>query len=335
MDRKVLSQRLAGLSSVFSNETKIAKDLRAMAYVLENMPEDKFANIVNPEFAEADKEAVGLGNIGQPLQHTPGVSKMPSSVARREGPSSGRMKTKEDFMAEAANVLSPEVLKKVQTIVMEEEPVGHVPSMAPARLEEATDDPSLINPTVEKPSVSEEEGAKYADGGFWDKAASAAVMNNLIRDVVGMTKTIQQDTKQHLEKGQIPDGTHKATTPPTLKKEQTPDISNVIKSDIVEKSHKTPLRKEAGSQEAGSQEALENNPSEEDEKDKKDACQNEANTSAEELLKGKSKKASDDSSDIIIDSAQNMDIMGIQFDAQLDEAVLDAKEAETLSKLYL
>jgi hypothetical protein len=54
MDRKALSKRLEGLSSIFASETPIATDLKAMAYTLDKMADDKFSEILAKDF-DADK----------------------------------------------------------------------------------------------------------------------------------------------------------------------------------------------------------------------------------------------------------------------------------------
>ena len=51
MDRKALSKRLEGLSSIFASETPIATDLKAMAYTLDKMADDKFASILASDFS--------------------------------------------------------------------------------------------------------------------------------------------------------------------------------------------------------------------------------------------------------------------------------------------
>lgn len=54
MDRKALSKRLEGLSSVFASGTPIATDLAAMAYTLDKMADDKFKDILAADI-DADK----------------------------------------------------------------------------------------------------------------------------------------------------------------------------------------------------------------------------------------------------------------------------------------
>jgi hypothetical protein len=83
-------------------------------------------------------------------------------------------------------------------------------------------------------------------GKSWSKSASAAVLQALVRDVTGMNKSICCDTNQKLTKEQMPDAEKKAETPASLKPDQTPDESESLDSNMVAKSKKTPLKKEAG-----------------------------------------------------------------------------------------
>jgi hypothetical protein len=92
------------------------------------------------------------------------------------------------------------------------------------------------------------EANEKTAGMFWNKDASKAVVDNLLRDVVGMNKSVCCDTGRKLEKGQVPDDKHAGLPekPSTLKPEQTPDGSSTIKTDMVAKS-KGAVQKEAGS----------------------------------------------------------------------------------------
>lgn len=85
------------------------------------------------------------------------------------------------------------------------------------------------------------------DGMFWNKEASQEIVDNLLRDVVGMNKTICCDTGRKLDKDQVPDGSHAGIPekPQSLKPEQTPDIADSLDSDMVKKS-KGAVKKEAG-----------------------------------------------------------------------------------------
>jgi hypothetical protein len=90
------------------------------------------------------------------------------------------------------------------------------------------------------------EATEKTAGMFWCKEASKAVIDNLLRDVVGMNKSQCCDTGRKLEKDQIPDGGHDGEKAATLKPEQTPDDAASIKTDMVAKSHGA-VKKEAGS----------------------------------------------------------------------------------------
>lgn len=57
MDKIALSKRLAGFSEVFKQETKFARDLKAMSLVIESLPEEKFASlIIEAEEAKKDEK---------------------------------------------------------------------------------------------------------------------------------------------------------------------------------------------------------------------------------------------------------------------------------------
>lgn len=93
--------------------------------------------------------------------------------------------------------------------------------------------------------MSAEANEKTA-GMFWCKEASKAVVDNLLRDVVGMNKTQCCSTGAKLEAKQVPNGSHDGEKAPTLKPEQTPDDAASIKTNMVEKSRGA-VKKEAGS----------------------------------------------------------------------------------------
>lgn len=90
------------------------------------------------------------------------------------------------------------------------------------------------------------EAKKDPVGVSWSKSASTAVLQALVRDVTGMNKSVCCDTKQNLTKEQMPDADKKAETPASLKADQIPDESESLDSDMVAKSKKTSLKKEAG-----------------------------------------------------------------------------------------
>jgi len=92
------------------------------------------------------------------------------------------------------------------------------------------------------------EANEKTAGMFWNKDASKAVVDNLLRDVVGMNKSVCCDTGRELESNQVPDDKHKGLpeTPKSLTAEQTPNGAESIESGMVAKS-KGAVKKEAGS----------------------------------------------------------------------------------------
>jgi len=219
MNRLALSQRIKGLSEVFASESPMGQDLSAMAYVLDNMSEEKFANILNKEYS-TDKEAVELGGGF-------GVTKSAPSITRE------RAKRLRDLN------LNPEqkkVIEEVFEVTIPESTVTPIttPSTAPANL----------------PKLASEEGDMEM---YWNKEASEAVQSYLLKDVIGMDKAVCCDTGRKLDKEQMPDATKKQEKPATLTEEQTPKLSESLDSDIVSKAEKAkPVNKEASEEkEAG------------------------------------------------------------------------------------
>lgn len=106
----------------------------------------------------------------------------------------------------------------------------------------------IKTPNKEEAAVMSEEATDKTAGMYWNKESSEAVVNYLLRDIVGMQKTICCDTGSKLEANQIPDGSHKGVPlkPNTLTPEQTPDIAASLDTNMVKKSDGA-VRKEAGS----------------------------------------------------------------------------------------
>lgn len=81
---------------------------------------------------------------------------------------------------------------------------------------------------------------------LWTKSASDLIAQNLVRDVLGMDKSICCDTKRHLDKKQMPDATktqetkgavaRQEDTGAALKPEQVPHLDEVLNSDMYKKS---------------------------------------------------------------------------------------------------
>lgn len=185
------------------------------------------------------------------------------------------------------------------------------------------------------------EATEKTAGMFWCKEASQAVVDNLLRDVVAMNKSVCCDTGKHLEKEQIPDGTH-AGLPErgvALKPEQTPDIAPVLDSKIVEKSHGAVKKEAAEQSEDEKQDEASKEASLADIKKKKEEAEKEKlEKDVKDLKKAKKeKKASDEEENDKDDkdaAEGSSSFEGIELVASMDEVELDANEASELSKLF-
>lgn len=204
------------------------------------------------------------------------------------------------------------------------------------------------------------EATEKTAGMFWCKEASQAVVDNLLKDVVAMNKTVCCDTGRKLETEQIPDGTHKGIPekPVTLKPEQTPDVSESIETGMVQKSHGA-VQKEAGSIEGPGKpdgtgpmkDSPECSKNKEDaskdasladiKKKKEEAEKAKLEKDVKDLKKAKKeKKASDEEDDKDAekddkDAAESSSSFeGIELTASMDEVELGVDEAAQLSKLF-
>jgi hypothetical protein len=157
------------------------------------------------------------------------------------------------------------------------------------------------------------EATEKTAGMFWCKEASKAIVDNLLRDVVGMNKSVCCDTGRKLEKDQIPDGGHDGEKAKTLTPEQTPDDAASIKTDMVAKSHGA-VKKEASLEDIKKAKAKK-----EDEKVKADV---------EDLKKAKAKKekaASEEEGEKAEEEAEKKEEKAKEL---LEEADKDEKKAE-------
>ena len=119
------------------------------------------------------------------------------------------------------------------------------PAVKPVGLPGDEEPKVIVVKKEEEMPMSMEANEKTA-GMFWCKEASKAVVDNLLRDVVGMNKSVCCDTGRKLDKDQVPDGHHDGEKAKTLKPEQTPDDAASIDTDMVKKSRGA-VKKEAGS----------------------------------------------------------------------------------------
>lgn len=120
------------------------------------------------------------------------------------------------------------------------------------------------NGDANEPSKDKETAMKQANsvtGEFWCKAASDLVIRNLAFSVVGSTVSTDASSERPdgvkasaLPSEDVPNGTHQpgavsegAEPVPAsaLSKEQTPDVSKALNSDMVAKAEAAPLQKAA------------------------------------------------------------------------------------------
>jgi hypothetical protein len=236
MDRIALAKRLEGLSKVFASTTPYHRDLKAMAEVLSKVEDEKFATILSPDFTSeaSGVESAAPSPFGAPSLRHPGTApSIPGRGVMREDPE----------IAYQALISNPEATIEDALAFSRKYPnYAKKPLRGVTR---PTEKPVTSPVTV--PAMSA-EASEENTGMFWSKEASEAIQNNLIRDVLGMNKSICCDTKRHLEKSQVPDGTHDGEKAANLKPEQTPKLADVLESHIVEKSHGK-VRKEASAEE--------------------------------------------------------------------------------------
>jgi len=243
MDRIALAKRLEGLSKVFASTTPYHRDLKAMAEVLSKVEDEKFATILSPDFTS---EASDVESGYQRGMNAPGMSQG-VKLSPSHGPEVGDKEFAKKFISQFASPeetmayafkIYPQFKANINKLRPEVAPTG-IPTSSPT--------PGVAAPGVAVPAMSA-EASEENTGMFWSKEASEAIQNNLVRDVLGMNKSICCDTKRHLEKSQVPDGTHDGEKASNLTKEQTPKLADVLDSGIVEKSHGK-VKKEASAEE--------------------------------------------------------------------------------------
>lgn len=318
MDRQAISKRLEGLSNVFASHTPMYRDLKAMSYVLANMKEDQFTKILAAEYmADEPVESVLRDMPAGPAARGP---KRP--MVQIMSPLRGKQDVVnlEDLSPRLQDMVRSELTQKQKAVV----PGAPAPVMAS---EEGT--------AAEEVSESVVESSDESAGLYWNRDASEAVMNNLIRDVTGMNKTICCDTGSKLTPEQTPDGKHAGVPekPTTLKDEQTPDQVDVLDSGIVEESNKTPLKKEAGSKKGpgvpdGTGPGADSGkcPMKKDDEKKDDEVKDKDKKDDEEK--------DDEKKDDEVKDSSVIDFEGIELTASMGEVDISPEEADKLSKLF-
>jgi len=182
---------------------------------------------------EIDEKEAAFGDMGFGGGSQVGPDKLQEIRNRRGLPgTSGTIRTPEDFARLAEKVLGPETINKP----------GFMDKVVSA-LKQMKGAPT---PNAVPEKIAEEEDMEETMGMYWDKNASSAVADALLKDVLGMDKSVCCDTGRKLDKVQMPDSEKKQHTPPTLKGEQIPQDSENNDSGIVEKANKAkPVNKSA------------------------------------------------------------------------------------------
>lgn len=335
MDRIALANRLEGLSKVFVAHSPYSRDLKAMAHVLSQIDDQKFQTVLSSDFS-ADVEAatppmsIGL-NIPQHGRSTGAPSVARGGLNRQQ--KIEQAKSLFGISDQEAGEIVDQVSKK-QTQTAPQITPSQVPTGAPGGMSmEASETNSEI-------------------GKYWNREASDAIRDNLLRDVLGMDKAICCDTHRHLDKDQIPDGTH-AGLPEraaTLKPEQTPNIAPVLDSKIVEKSHGA-VKKEAGiedlkkmkaekaekksegleekakAQAEDTAETLGKAKKQEEVAEKAEGETKKSEKKEEKKAPAKEDKDATDSTDMVVE--------GIELTASMDDIELSAEESAKLNQLFV
>jgi hypothetical protein len=332
MDRIALSNSIKELSGVFACDNTIAVDLNAMAHVIENMSDEKFASVVN-------KEAFGqmFNNPGPKA----GPAKMQEIRQRmRETGTPGTIRTPEEFAQMAVKVFGEGNLKKpgfIQKLVSELKGIAKEPEMADVPTGEG----------IPTPVTADNHNEDVMDGMYWNKEASDAVAGALLKDVVGMDKSICCDTGRKLEKKEMPDSEKKQETPSTLKGEQIPQDKENHDSGIVEKANAA--KKQASDEEHEEKEA-------DAIKDIKDGIEKieeavekieevEEKKEDEEVVEAKEEKKDEKKEDEEVDAGKKktaasvvddslLKSEGVELIAPMSEAKLSSNDESELSKLF-
>lgn len=315
MDKMALADRFEGYSKIFASDSNMGIDLKAMADTLREMPEEKFAKVV---------DAGLLGGIGKgvPMMHsrTP-MSERPYNIG--EGPEGKAKMIPEKGLTDIAkkHSIPAEKMKSIYQDIME---------AAEAASEE-------VEACKEQKDSSSEA---------WTKSASDFVAQNLVRDILGMEKSICCDTKRHQTPKQMPDAKktqeikgavdRAEDTGAALKPEQVPHLDVKLNSDMFKKS-KGPVRKEAAA-------AAEENPESEaaEKQDMKDAGKVEDPAKIAEKVKKmeeeKKKKELEEKSRPKKEEseveANTIVAEGIEFDNVMQEVDANDEDVKKLSALF-
>lgn len=309
MNRIALSDRLEGMSKVFAEGNPMAEDLKAMAFALRNTTDERFASVLNPEFeadVQSSEEVDAVGIVcpdWKPYQRGGNLPSTPSSLYTSKKPISTEALAKafEQMANTKKQVTFEEALESLKNMGgISKSPAG-APGAAP------------VKEGAEEVEASEEAGL------FWTKEATEYITANLIRNVLGMDKSICCDTKRKLTPAQMPEGQHSGEKAPTLKPDQVPD-QEYLDSKMVEKSHGA-VKKEANEHEESETNA-------EEAKEKKEAPK------AEKAEEKKLEKAEEVEANAFATDASTYTVEGIELSGSMDEVDASSEEIQKLSALF-
>lgn len=334
MNRIALSKRLEGLSQVFASDHPIGRDLKTMSYVLANMADEKYAAVLSEAFeadAAEDKEA---GMMPEEVRSDPAREKQLEQMVQKS-------QAKNPNKAVMQVITTKSLSDKVKDFILKADPKAQLIGKEQPQAKEAGEEE--MDTSKETPKTA---------GEFWSREASEAVMQNLVRDVVGMDKSICCDTNQKLTPEQRPEGQHNGEKPASLKPDQTPDQKDVLKSNIVEKAKAAkPINKEAAKKEEIVEEVEEKESGEaavvkdelvqegkeaggckgcenpECECNKGKEAQDEGEPPVEEKEEEKKEEEEDKEASVLMSE-------GVELVSPMEDVSMDEKEAANLSKLF-
>ena len=327
MDKTVLANRFDGYSRIFASDHPIGIDLKAMADTLRKMPEEKFAKIVDAGYEEdAFMQTPSAPAPGAQFQ---GIGKVPTSTP-------GGIKSVYPGMKGEQGKMNAERATSVG------QKVG-IPS----------DKMQKFLSEYEKADSAEVAAAGAPAADPWSKYAADAVAQNLVRDVLGMNKSICCDTGRHITKEQTMDGkkapelknvrptsedTGRALTP-----EQVPDIGEKLESDIYKKSKGAVVdvtkKLATTTEETPDAKAAEPQEVKKEEKDAKEVDPKETAKKVEEMEKEKAKaeaksKSRPDKEATEVE-ATSLVAEGIEFDNVMQDQIdISSPEIQKLSSLF-
>jgi hypothetical protein len=215
MDRKALSKRLEGLSSVFASETPIATDLMAMAHALDKMADDKFEGILASDI-DADKD-----------EAKDATSECSNDCKGKEDEAKEASDAGLYWNVEASDVILASLVKDVtgSTLTKEQTPDGSKKAEKPATLkEEQTPD---ISDSLESDIVKKSQGPVDKSASDKDEKAEEVEAAK-----VDDTEEVDASKDEDTEKAEEVDAAEKDTVQPT--KPQPGDIDEDAAEAVAE-----------------------------------------------------------------------------------------------------